>query len=346
MAGSKSAKKSKRSSKGVMKKTTAKGAYARSRVQTMKKRRAPMVEAKRREVEDLVRGRLDGAPNIDPWLIDTLDERQFTNDYAHMYVDMQAVTSMQRGLEDYQMIGSSIFCKRITTKIELIPPKVVPITPHDLYLVHGWVVPPHKTASTVPARGAMTRDDLRIYVNSKIQDEFNSRTDYLKFTKKNRVGFEILGYKKIKATSRDGALNQNPSLTAVGEAEPDTGVDPTMNRITGETSASGPLSGWGTGRLESIHMKCEWLVDKKIQYAKGGVGDSPDPGTDIPRQENYYPNDQMIPFCIIFNPDHLALKAEAENRPYLPHADPPVSFAQEDFMYRMRTNTCMWYTDS
>lgn len=346
MAG-KTAKRSKqKSSKGVMKKTTAKGAYNQARVRTMKKRRAPMVEAKRREVEDLVRGRLDGAPNVDPWLKDTMEEYRFSNDIAFMDIDMQAVTSMQRGLEDYQMIGSSVFCKRITTKIELISPNVLPITAHDLYLVHGWVVPPHKTASTSPAKGAMTRELLRQYVNSKVTDEFNSRTDFLKFTKKNRVGFNILGYKKIKAPNRDNALNQNPSLTAVGEAEPDTGVDPTMNRITGETSASGPYSGWGTGQLESIHLKCEWLVDKKIQYTKGAVGDPGAGAPDIPRQENYYPNDQMIPFVIIFNPDHLALKAEAENRPYLPHADPPVAFDQSDFEYKIRSNTCMWYTDS
>lgn len=341
MAGKKSGKRSK--SKGVMKKTTAKGAYARSRVKAMKIRRAPMVEAKRREVEDLVRGRLDGAPNVDPWLIDTLDARTFSNDYAFMDVDMQAATSMQRGLEDYQMIGSSVFCKRITTKIELIPPRVFPITPHDLYLVHGWVVPPHFTASTTPAKGAVTRELLRQYINSKVQDEFNSRTDFLKFTKKNRVGFEILGYKKIKGADRNTALNQNPSLVAVGQAA----TAPTGSaRITGETSATADLAGWGVGHGESIHLRAEWVVDKKIQYTKGAVGDPTAGQPDIDRQENYYPNDQMIPFCIIFNPDHLALKAEAENRPYLPNADPPVALAAADLEYQMRSNTCMWYTDS
>lgn len=218
--------------KGALKKTTAKGAYAKNRKSNFQKRRAPMVETKSR-----VHNELSSATDI----ADPLSYQDIQNDDAYTFLPLTSFTSMDQGFLEDQMVGNSIYCRYLKAKFEFTLPSGKNAIKHpcDVYLVHGWVTASSAlTNSTVPQAQTLSRagyDNLTLRV---IKDYFNDDSDKLRFIPKATTNMKILGYRKFK-------INKNTQLGATIDLATDTGA------------------------LPLIHMNCNYTVNRKIHYQQG-----------------------------------------------------------------------------
>jgi hypothetical protein len=138
----------------AMKKTSKRGAYAKARKKQMMIRRAPFIETKSKTYEDL---------QVEyPHLFDHL---QFTTRTTpHRFMNPETFLVHQQGLDEHQVIGSSIYAKYLNMKIQVRFPqsafsvnginKVVPLVPQDYELIWGWVPTPLSSTGTTDPTGS------------------------------------------------------------------------------------------------------------------------------------------------------------------------------------------------
>lgn len=257
-----------------LKKTTAKGAYAKGAKKNFAKRRAPMVETKSRTHSDLVH--TYGDPITNP-----LATQYIVNDDAYTDFPLTSYLSMDQGFLEEQMVGNSIFVKYLKAKYEFTMPsgKDTIDFPAEVYLIHGFVTAPSAlTNSTVPQAQTLTRTGWSQLVHRVVEDYFNDDTDQLLFLPKVRTNLKILGRRRLK-------VNKNNQLGAV----PDLDLQ--------------------KGAVAPIHMTCNWPMMRKIHYEQG----QPQTNGAGAHDQFMYPNSSWRPFCCLYSPNFQAFADKGAN---------------------------------
>lgn len=262
--------------KGAMQKTTARGAYKKPRVKMMAKRRAPLVETKQRKKAEvsLRNASTAGVASASyPFTINTTD---ISNASSFTLLNLTPFTRMSQGLSDSQMIGRSIFSKNLKLKCEFQYPEGTDIVVHPqrTYLICGWVtVPTAFTSETTPTEANATMSDIRTHLVHQLQELYNQKEDSLRFLDKKASNYRIESYRRIK-----------PNLN--------TAIAPAPNHLVASTAGVG-------GAVPLIRLNHTWKINRKVFYTEGKSTATGNDATD-PDIENYYPNNQQIPFAIIY----------------------------------------------
>jgi len=307
----------------VLHKTTKKGAYKPARKKAFQARRNPFIENKTREAKEFS-GSLD--PNRDvtatqgPLKVpiafpDPTDFRYMPVDDAQTIILPSPYYSMNRGLTENEMVGSSIYGKYLKTKIQLLAPDGANMIdyPSNLYVIHGWVTAPlQATGLTTPTVNGTTYVDVFTHVYNYIKEYYSVRKDTLEFPEKRVQHIQFLGSRKV-------LTDKNSNLPISG----------------GGTGASNNST---FGALAPINISCKWDINRKIHYSKGtSVASNGNPAA-YPQAVFNYPNNAWLPFIVIFNPQFAST----------PGWDPtqPNNGTSNNDLWRIAHNSKMWYSDS
>jgi len=342
----------------TMKKVTKRGAYKRNVKNQMALRRAPIVETKQRVSSDTaqINGFVPGASGVGNHE-QPLNWRSLVVDDAFTLVPIDSFYRIQRGLEEYECIGSSIFSKFLNMKFQFQFPEGKDITlfstqvnnngqdpvgtPYSvknkmiqeatkLYLITGWVtqnwncpLDREKMSNGEPhdgqrpQRDAATQGDLKRYISNQLRPYFDDEYDKLQFRPKATTNIKIDKYTRIK-----------PGLsTAIGtQAVPE---------IQGADQA-GALATYAHGSIPQVNKSWRVKTNRKITLTQGANT------TYASDNQNLYPNDSWLPFAVIYNPDYLN-----QVQYNIANQDPKFAgrFAQVQMM-RYRFNDAHYFTDS
>lgn len=313
-----------------MRKTTKKGAYAKSKVKAMAIRRNPMVENKTRDTEDVLRDFLPQNGNgstTNFYFRDTLQfcREEELRDNSLQFLPPMPVYAMRKGLENYQMIGQNIFAKYLVQKITIRFPQsnvvlnnqfgnnpqktITPVQPQEYRLIHGFVpVKLATTASTSPNDNQVTMAFIAGHVEGRVRDYLNERRDHLRITPKRTSSLKILGDKRIR-----------PNLSKMNTAP-----------LRTEEGLSG--TEYGIGSIPDVNLTVKWPMMKKLHYTSTanfdvGVGGNP-PQNSLPGEYN---NWHWHPFCVLVNVNFDEL---------------PVDTTRKLKLANYAYNTQLYFTDS
>lgn len=263
------------------------GAYNRRAKRQFKNARRPFVEGKTRSLADVLKqGLPDSAAPPDTMELSTAFEgygnTNIPLDDAYTNFQVSSFITHQQGLQDFQMIGQSIFCKYIKAKIQFqFPPTFLLLKPANLYLIHGWITtPPMWTDMTAPKAHEATRAQLNDHINQRLKQYFNEKQDQLLFRPKSwNNGIKVIRKQKIVPD-----LNKQFSVP--------------INHNVVSTSMS--------GAVPNVNKSCTWAVNRKVHYQV-----SEEPNGDDPAVEFLYPNTSWLPFMCVYNPDYRHFHADA-----------------------------------
>lgn len=312
-----------------MKKVTRRGAYKKGVKKQMMLRRAPLVETKQRVEADMAW--FNGHNTEHDWE-NPLAYRPLSIANAFTLIPIEVFTRMSQGFQEWNMIGSSITSKFLKTKFDfqfphsnfvantsgaVIDPDLPGYDPSKrslnqiienpcrLYLICGWVTnptnfpvnPPDITnpdpgGTPVPQIRAdtATQNDLEQHIMNELKPYFDDRSDKLSFRPKETTNIKIESYRRIK-----------PQLTTAiaSQAVPDTHYS---------TNLPPPAAGatvYGHGSIPNVHRTHNFKCPGKITYTLGMPTIPTDP-SHPPGQadtQNFYTNNNWLPFAVIYNPD-------------------------------------------
>jgi hypothetical protein len=345
-------------SKNVVKKVTGKGAYKKNVKNQMSLRRAPIVETKQRVASDIahMNGFLPGSNSVGN-VAQPLNWRSLVTDDAFTLVPINSFYRQQRGLEEHNILGSSLFSKFLNMKLQFQFPEGKDITlfstqvnnngqdpigtPYSvpnrmiqestkLYLICGWITQnwncplerevmsnglPHEGQR--PQRDQATQGDLQRYISNQLRPYFDDSFDKLQFRPKETTNIKIDKYVRIK-----------PDLDhAIG-----TKAVPMIQGANDD----GPTAEYAHGSIPQVNKSHSWKTNRKVYYTQGQNT------TFASDNQNLYPNDSWLPFCVIYNPDFLN-----QVQYNIPNQDAKYAgrFSQVQMM-RYRFNDAHYYTDS
>ena len=346
----------------TMKKVSQKGAYKKNVKNQMALRRAPIVETKQRVSSDIARlnGFVPGS-NSPTNVAQPLNWRSLVVDDAFTSIPLNSFMRTQRGLEEWEMIGNTLFSKFLNFKLQVrfpegknvelfstqqndqdppgtlyeCPNKMIE-QPTKLYLICGWVTQnfnaPIETLKDAqgnvlpgqrPERENVTVTDLQNYLSNQLRPYFDDQYDKLEFRPRETTNIKIDKYVRIK-----------PDMSsAIG-----TQAVPIREHISEAVSPPARYEMPAHGSIPQVNKSHSWKTNRKITYTQG---ENTSFSTD---NQHLYPNDSWIPFAVLYNPDYLQqlqnVVAEDPN-------DPKVAgrFKQVQFM-EYRWNDAHYYTDS
>lgn len=292
--------------KGAMKKTTAKGAYKKGKVNTMVKRNAPMKETKKRTQSLIANYNAGTNPSGIP---NGLTGDTFSTTATYEIIIPWSHCSYNQGVTDSDMIGTNLFSKYLKAKFQF---NIDTITnsgrnvpggngfPSEVYLVHGWcTVPVNSTPFTVPITADVDRLAFEAHVEEQVKQHFDGENDELSFDSKRRTGVKILSKRRV-------APNRNTQLSL-------------PQQIAGHNEAQS--SYFAVGTIAPINMSHSWPTMKKICYTPGKIHENNMGDTSF-----FFPNWSWIPFSLIYCPNALS-------------QEPGQGV---DYQY----DNCHWYTDA
>lgn len=341
-----------------VKKVTAKGAYKKNIKNQMALRRAPIVETKQRVSSDTARmnGYEPGADDVTNSL-QPLNWRSLVVDDAFTLVPINSFYRMQRGLNEWEIIGNTVFSKFLNMKFQFqfpegknismfstqinnqgndpvgtpypVPNKMIQ-KPTKLYLICGWVtqtwncpisqeLDTHSNAlpGQRPQQDLATQGQLLTYISNQLRPYFDDQYDKLEFRPRETTNIKIDKYTRIK-----------PNLTsAIGtQAVPvHQGFDEQGQNVQ-----------FAHGSIPQVNKSWSQKINRKVTYTQGeNTSFSVD-------NQNLYPNNSWLPFCVIYNPDYEQQVANT-----IQNTDPEFAgrFTQVQMM-RYRFNDAHYYTDS
>ena len=293
--------------KKFVRKTTARGAYAKGKKKQMMIRRAPFVETKSKTYEDL---------QVEyPHILDHLTFTERTT--PHRFMNPEVFLLHKQGLGEHEHIGNSIYAKYMNMKLQIRFPQksmsvdglnqIVPLVPQDYELIWGWVPNPlAATGATTPTAPGMTLEAINSHINDRVTDYINQQKDRLRFIPKKASTLRIAGRKKIRP-------NLNRQSTAPLQTE---------DALTGPD--------YVIGSVPDVHVNISWKLMRKLhlEQATNLVPDAAKPGTDFPGS---FPNYSWLPFCVFVNWDFENLPTGSETKLYMP---------------AIAYNSILYYTDS
>lgn len=225
-----------RARKGKKGKVTKKGAYKKGKKANFARRRAPVVETKRKD-DNAVRAAnfFAGGGSIDAILPDRTEFNIY--DTEHTLMDPSSFLCWSQGLDQSQHIGQAVNVKYTNMKIQVRFPQpsvetgivnahqIIPSAPQSYELVWGWVPASLQlTGSTTPAANTVTLTQIRNHMNHRITDYFNARKDRLNFIPKKDSTIRIIGRKKVRPDMR--RTSTLPPASADGEGDVTVGSIP------------------------------------------------------------------------------------------------------------------------
>lgn len=83
------------------------------------------------------------------------------------------------------------------------------------------------------------------------------------------------------------------------------------------------------GALAPINISCRWDVMRKVHYTKGANNSHLGSVSTYPMADFNYPNESWLPFAIFYNPQFASTPSSSTND-----------------LWRVATNSAMWYSDS
>ena len=291
-------------------------------------RRQPLVETKQRVEADLAY--MNGHNTEHDWE-NPLAYRPLSVANAFTLIPIEVFTRNSHGFQEWNMIGSSITSRFLKTKIDfrfphnnfvantsgaVIDPNLPGFdaskrslnmlieNPTRLYLICGWVtnptnypVNPPDHSPGVPAIRAdtATQNDLIQHIDNELKPYFDDRSDKLSFRPKETTNIKIESYRRIKP-QLDSAI----ASTAV----------PTRDHIT-LSGADHPTryQMGATGSVPNVHRTHNFKCPGKITYSLGQPAVPTDPALTPPQgdTQNFYTNNNWLPFAVIYNPDYAGL---------------------------------------
>lgn len=341
--------------KEPMRKVSSVGAYNKSVKSQMALRRAPIVETKQRVASDIAlkNGFNPGGTAVTD-REQPLNFRPLVMDDAFTLVPIESFYRQQRGLNEDEILGSSIFSKFLNMKHEFKFPDGQDITlfstqsnnngleppgtpynvpnvmiqkPTRLYLICGWVTQnwncplDQETDSQGnalpgqrPQRDMATQSQLKLYISNQLRPYFDDEYDKLQFRPRETTNIKIDKYTRIKPRHDTAIATQAlPETTQGGQVL----VDP-------------------QGSIPSVMRTWRVKTNRKITFTQGA-----DTGYSVDNQ-NLYPNDCWLPFCVIYNPDFLEQVANTKA-----NSDPKYAgrFTQIQAIQH-RWNDAHYFTDS
>lgn len=197
--------------RGVVRKTSRRGAYRKGKKKQMAIRRAPFVETKRKTDEDIrAAGYFSGTGNLNAG--GEFPDRTVLQIYdtEHLMMDPYSYLVWSQGLDQAQHIGQAVNLKYTNMKIQIRFPQpsveyypgskqVIPPQPMNYELLWGWVpCPLQLTGQTTQPANTVDMSFIRSHINQRITDFVNSKKDKLRFIPKKDATLRIIGRKKIK----------------------------------------------------------------------------------------------------------------------------------------------------
>lgn len=193
-------------------KVTKKSAYGKKQKSNFVKKRAPVVETKRKTYEDL---RSTGffVGTADPTIVFPDRMAYQTRNEAIFHMNPMTYFWWSQGLSQAQHIGQAVTVKHLNQKIQVrFPqphmeiagtPQVIPQLPQAYYIYWGWIPAPRNlTGHTSPNANLETVASLDSYVNNRIKDYFDDRKDRLRFIPKKDSTIRITGKKVVRPDLR------------------------------------------------------------------------------------------------------------------------------------------------
>lgn len=280
----------KRTSKPRMRKVSKKGAYKASQKKNFMRKRAAVVETKRKTHEDLRDVNFFAGNGTNP-VQDHLAWTVYNTEHIHMNPLTYYLWS--QGLSQSQHIGQSVTVKYLNQKIAVrFPqpvmkvagdPQFVPFIPQDYELVWGWIpAPTQYTGATTPAANNVSVEELKAHTNLRIVDYFNTRKDKLRFIPKKDATIRISGRRKVRPDLRHQSTA--PATTVPGTVGADTVI----------------------GTIPDFNTEISWKMPnggKKLWLEQTGNLDGAN------KLIGMYPNYSWMPFCVLVNWDYDELLA-------------------------------------
>ena len=300
-----------------VKKVTPKSAYKSNVKNQMALRRAPIVETKQRVASDIAQknGFTPGGTAVTD-REQPLNFRPILMDDAFTLVPIESFYRQQRGLEEDHILGSSIFSKFLNMKHEFkfpdgkditlfssqsnnngleLPgtpyniPNVMIQKPTKLYLICGWVtqnwncpldqetdIQGNPLPGQRPQRDMASQSQLKMYIANQLRPYFDDEYDKLQFRPRETTNIKIDKYTRIKPKHDTAIATQALPITTQGGQQ---------------------LLVDAQGSIPSVRQSWRVKTNRKITFTQGQ-----DTGYSVDNQ-NLYPNDCWLPFCVIYNPD-------------------------------------------
>lgn len=267
-----------------------KGAYNAPQKKNFMRKRAAVVETKRKTHEDLRDVNFFTGSGANP-VLDHMAWTAYNTEHVHMNPLTYYLWS--QGLGATQHIGQNVTVKHLNQKIQVRFPQptmkiagdaqFVPFIPQSYELVWGWIPAPLQlTGATTPAANNVSLDEIKSHVNLRVVDYFNARKDKLRFIPKKDSSIRISGRRKVR-----------PDLRFQSTAPAQT-LDPTMG------------NDYVVGTIPDYFTEITWKMPnggQKLWLEQTGNIDGAD------KLIGMYPNYSWLPFCVLVNWDYDELLA-------------------------------------
>ena len=286
-----------RRSRGIMRKTSRKGAYKKNKVKAMKRRMAPLVETKTRELAQVAApfgsqsGQIADPIVYNPLLASTAQPAPHTNaipstgvynllTLGHFYTQFQVGQRTGVDNED-RIIGTNVFAKYLNVKgiVRFPVAENIQNYPQSLELIWGYCPPINATTSTAPAITSLSPASIYAHITSQVSEYMNSASDQLRFHPKRDQSCHIIGRRKVRPN-----LQRQYAL-------------PPMMKDDGQTVAS-------VGVVPDWKFNVSFKLMRKIHYDKGGVISYIDDNQNTIDEQTFNLNDHRIPFVCFYQPDY------------------------------------------
>lgn len=348
-----------RGKRGAMKKVSAKGAYKKNVKNQTSLRRAPIVETKQRVASDIARlngfqpGDYSGPNSREQplnWTVVPADD-------AFTFVPVESMMRMQRGLEEWECIGNSIFDKFLNSKFEFRFPDNKEITLYSTQEneVGGGVEPPGTPYQVV---NKMIEHPTKLYlICGWITQNFNAPIDPLV----DAQGALIPGQRPARDSTSQGQLKQyiinqlkpyfddsydklefRPRETTNIKIDKYVRIKPDLTHAIGteaiprrESIQTNDVKK-ATGSIPDVRKSWSSKLNRKVVLTQGMNT------TYASDNQNLYRNDSWLPFQVIYNPEYEQM---LENTTMSTNPKLAGRFDQVQ-MIQYRHNDVLYYTDS
>lgn len=215
---------------------------------------------------------------------------------------------LNRGIQDNNVLGSSIFSKYYSMKLKFVFPRDEYSIQKNyrIQVIHGWMTAPYGLPEVsnnyIPQRGSVTTADLVTIQQDRLSPAWTHGSfsnDDLEFRNKEKKIYRVEGKQWIRP-------NRNNQI----------GFAQQFGRYAAETDHL-------IGGIPDVKVQLQWKPMRKINLTDSTNGG----GSNTPF---LYPNEAWIPFVCVYTPDFENL---------------PVDSTTANLV-QCHYNDCHWYSDS
>lgn len=297
----------------MMKRTTKKGAYKKNKVKGIKRRLAPIIETKHRELAQIAApfgdtsGQIANPMVYNPLLSSTLLPPGTSNaipstgvysllTLANYYTQFQV--GQRVGVDnDDRINGSNTFSKYLNIKGTVRFPAAENIqnTPQTLELIWGYCPAINATTTTAPAITGLSPASIYQHITQQVSEYMNSQSDQLRFHPRRDQSCQILGRRKVR-----------PNLQKQYSVPPTT-----VHHTTGADVVTGVVPDW--------NFNVSFKMMRKTHFDKGGVISYVDDAGNTIDEQTFNLNDHRIPFVCFYQPDYGIIGGGYPEADMVPH---------------------------